>query len=490
MSNVYIANTTTLTQEQQTVFESIISIIETRVTSVLQSYNIQDYMISLTGAAGTGKTFLTVQIIKHLIEKYSDTEHSGSFQQNFVVTAPTHKAVSVIAQMLQQQAIQVNCKTIHSFLGIKPFIDYDKGTEIFKVDKTKKEKEKTTILIVDESSMIGEELFEYIQEAIEDGRVKVVLFIGDPYQLLPINKGDNLIYILPQSYALKEVVRQARDSYIIQLATELRKRIQSKNYIPLAELFYQHASDDMTFFYDEQEFMADFYKNDQWHKEDKIIATHKNKDVDGFNRLIRAKYWEQKGISTPQALLPGDQLRFNSAYSANDITLYHNGQIVEIQSAELKYHDALQIHYWECKSYGPTFRVVDPMSLNAFNTKLSSIAKRAKFTKYPHRKELWKAFYQAKNMFADVQYVHASTIHKLQGSTYDVSYVDFFSLCSNSYSSDDEKYRLAYVAITRAREDIKIFLPKPNRPKNINRLDIDMEQNFNKIDTLLQNLKI
>ena len=100
MSNAYIANITTLTQEQQTAFESIISIIETRVTSVLQSYNIQDYMISLTGAAGTGKTFLTVQIIKHLIEKYSDTEYGGSFQQNFVVTAPTHKALSVIAQML------------------------------------------------------------------------------------------------------------------------------------------------------------------------------------------------------------------------------------------------------------------------------------------------------------------------------------------------------------------------------------------------------
>jgi len=489
MTQIAQAKTLVLTPDQQTVFNTITSLIDERVANFLQSYNIQDYMISLTGAAGTGKTFLTVQIIKHLIKKYSDTEHGGSFQQNFVVTAPTHKAVSVIAQMLQQQVIQVNCKTIHSFLGIKPFIDYDKGTETFKVDKTKKEKEKTTILIVDESSMIGEELFEYIQEAIEDGRVKVVLFIGDPYQLLPISKGDNLIYRLAQSYALKEVVRQAKDSYIIQLATELRKRIQSKNYIPLAELFYQHASDDMSFFYDEQEFMADFYKNDQWHEEDKIIATHKNKDVDGFNRLIRAKYWEQKGISTPQALLSGDQLRFNSAYSTNDITLYHNGQIVEIQSAELKYHDALQIHYWECKSYGPTFRVVDPMSINLFNTKLSSIAKRAKYAKYPERKDLWKVFYQAKNMFADVQYIHASTIHKLQGSTYDVSYVDLFSLCSNSYSSDDEKYRLAYVAITRAREDVKIFLPEPDRT-NANMTDMDMEQNFSQIDALLKSLKI
>jgi hypothetical protein len=50
--------------------------------------------------------------------------------------------------------------------------------------------------------MISEELLEYIQEAIENGRIKVILFIGDPYQLLPISKGDNLIYNLPQGYAL------------------------------------------------------------------------------------------------------------------------------------------------------------------------------------------------------------------------------------------------------------------------------------------------
>ncbi|MFK5936903.1 MAG: AAA family ATPase [Sulfurimonas sp.] len=272
-------------------------------------------------------------------------------------------------------------------------MDYDKGTETFTVDKTKKEKEKTTILIVDESSMMGEELYEYIQEAIEDEKVKVVLFIRDSYQLLPINKGKNLIYNLPQSYTLKEVVRQVKDSYIIKIATQFRKRIQSKNYIPLAELFYQHASDEMHFFYDEQEFMADFYKNVKWHEEDKIIATKKTKMSMLLIGLSVQNTGNKKVLTISQALLPRDQLRFKNAYSANDITLYHNGQIVEIQSAELNYHQSLGIHYWKCKEYGPTFRVVDPMSLNAFNTKLKSIDKPAKQAKSPQRRDLWKAFY-------------------------------------------------------------------------------------------------
>ena len=62
-------------------------------------------------------------------------------------------------------------------------------------------------------------------------------------------------------------------------------------------------------------------------------------------------------------------------------------------------------------------------------------------------------------MFADVQYVYSLAIHKLQGSTRDVAYVDLFSLSDNRYMSDEEKYRLTYVSITRASQDIKIFMP-------------------------------
>ena len=475
-----------LTHEQQTIFNAITSLIDEKVGSILQSYNIEDYMISLTGAAGTGKTFLTIQIIKHLIEKYPPKKFEELLKHKFTVTAPTHKAVGVIAEMLQKQDIQASCKTIHSFLGIKPFVDYEKGIESFKPDKTKKDKEHTDILIVDESSMIGGELFEYIQEAIEDGRVQVVLFIGDPYQLLPIEKGKNAIFSLPQSFQLNEVVRQAKESYIIKIATELRERIASKNYAPLDDIIHNYATEELELFYDEEAFMEDFYKNEKWYKEDKIIGTYKNKDVDAFNRVIRAKYWEQKGIKDPQTLLPGDLLRFNNAYSVKEITLYHNGQIVEIQSAELKYQESLDIYFWECKAYGPIFRVVDPASLKKFNEKLSYIAKEAKRAKFPKRQELWQAFYQVRDMFADVQYVHASTIHKLQGSTYDISYVDLFSLINNPYLSNDEKYRLAYVAITRARNDVKIFLPQKDANLHFDIDTIDMEQSFLETEELLK----
>ena len=490
MTKPLLQNSSNLTAHQQEIFNAITSLIDEKVGGVLKSYDIRDYMISLTGAAGTGKTFLTVEIVKYLIKKYPPEKTSGFVKYNFTVTAPTHKAVSVIAEMLNSQDIQASCKTIHSFLGIKPFVDYEKGVESFKPDKTKKDKERTEILIVDESSMIGEELFEYIMEAIEEERAQVVLFVGDPYQLLPINKGENPIFKLPQSFELKEVVRQAEGSAIIQLATQLRKCIESQRYLPLKELIYDYAADEFTYFHNEREFMEDFYKNEKWYEEDKIIATHKNKDVDAFNRHIRNTYWKQKGINEPQTLIPGDQLRFNNPYSVNDITLYHNGQIVEIQSAAMKYHESLDIYFWECRAYGPTFRVVDPASMQKFNEKLDRIAKEAKQAPFPKRKELWKAFYRVRDMFADVQYVHASTIHKLQGSTYDITYVDLFSLINNRYLSDDDKYRLVYVAITRARNEVKLFLPMLEDETIFGIDAIDMERNFKEIDELLKKINI
>ncbi|MFT5835979.1 MAG: exodeoxyribonuclease-5 [Sulfurimonas sp.] len=474
-----------LTSHQKEVFENVTSLIEARVKSILKTDNINDYMLSLTGAAGTGKTYLTAQIAKYFRDK-KDTDFS------FTITAPTHKAVSVISEMLRQNKIQASCKTIHSFLGIKPFRDFDKGIETFKVDKTKKTHDSASILIVDESSMIGSELFEYIQEAIEEERVNFVFFIGDPFQLLPVDNSENKIYKIKNQFQLLEVVRQAKDSYIIEIATKLRERIQTKNFIPLRQFFSEHYQEDLIFFSNHKDFIEDFHKNKEWYKEDKIIATYKNKDVDSFNQLLRTKFWEQYGVLNPPTFLQGDTIRFREAYGISDISLYYNGQVVELQSAILLYHETLNINYWECRDVDAldqqVFRVLEPTSIKVFNDKLKSIVTMAKKAQHPQKKSLWKTFYAVRDMFADVQYIHSSTIHKLQGSTHDVAYIDLFSLSDNRYMSDEEKYRLTYVSITRASQDIKIFMPgfeMANRKALVN-----VASELDDIDEILKRLNL
>jgi len=483
----------TMTPHQQQVFDGIITHIEKRMDGLLKSDCIDEYLLSLTGAAGTGKTYLTVQIASYFMEKSKSQTYPQHDNYDFVITAPTHKAVSVIADTLYEAGIEATCKTIHSFLGIKPFIDYDTGVERYKIDQTKKGKERTTILMVDESSMIGAELYHFIIEAIEERRVDLVLFIGDQYQLLPVSDNVNPVYALLHQFQLTEVVRQARDSYIIQIAIELRERIISKEFIDLKKFFFECSRkyDELEIFHNKEDFLDAFYQGDRWFDDDKILAAYRNKNVDAFNRVIRRKYWYQKGVNNPPTLLPGDKLRFKEAYSVKEVTLYHNNQVVELEKVNKLYHELLHIEYWECKavyySKQQIFRVVDPKSMSVFNDKLETIAKSARRAKFPENRKLWEAFFKVRNMFAEVQYIFTSTIHKLQGSTYEEILIDLFSLSDNHYLGMEEKYRLAYVAVTRASKDIKVFIPAVGMG-TFGKQEIDMAEEFSSTDKLLEEI--
>ena len=92
----------TLTDKQQFIFDDLVDKIHRfpgRVDAVLVGY------------AGTGKSTLISEIVKTITEGY-----------NIAVTSPTHKANSVLRQMmlnigLDKEDAQVS--TIHSFLGLK-----------------------------------------------------------------------------------------------------------------------------------------------------------------------------------------------------------------------------------------------------------------------------------------------------------------------------------------------------------------------------------
>lgn len=476
MSVNNLTQETSLTKDQINALSSIFNNIEYTCSNILNSNDIYSRISSLTGSAGTGKTYLTVELIKKIL----------SNNLSCSVTAPTHKAAGVISKLLIKNEISVTSKTIHSFLGIKPFIDFETGIETFVVDK-KVKKISVDVLIVDESSMINNELFELILEALDSNLVRYVVLVGDQNQLLPVSGSSNMIFKLKNQYKLNQIVRQAEDSYIIKMAEKIKVMIESKNFISLDNFFKSNVFEEITYFHNEDDFVKDFYSNSNWYSEDKILATHKNRDVDAFNRQIRNQYWIQKGILQPEILRQGDRLRFLDGYTVNDVTIYHNGQEIELDYAVKKFHETLEVYYWECKSLNvidqQIFRVVDPISLKTFNEKLQFLSNKAKKTPYPDRNKMWKIYYDVRNMFANVQYIFSSTIHKLQGSTYEVSYINVYDLITNDNMSLDEKYRLLYVAITRASKEIKIFMPGIKKEKSVNTHEL-----FNSIDENLNDL--
>ena len=171
-----------LTPHQLEVFEKITSKIKENLSSRVSNISLSDRFLSLTGAAGTGKSFLTSAIVDE-IDNFMPVG-----QYEICVTAPTHKALKVLTAMVGDYYIGVKSSTIHSFLNMKQFYDYSTGAENFIVDRARDKINRASLLIVDESSMVSNELFDFIFEIVKKGYVNTVLFIGDLYQLLPVNQ--------------------------------------------------------------------------------------------------------------------------------------------------------------------------------------------------------------------------------------------------------------------------------------------------------------
>jgi ATP-dependent exoDNAse (exonuclease V) alpha subunit len=445
---------TLLNNDQQNLFDAI----TTKIENIIKTDMMWDNITSLIGPAGTGKTYLTTKLIENFIAEKKYT---------VATTTPTHKALSVLRKNLSNSKVKDHPKlilsTIHSFLNIKLVTDYNTGIQKFIIDKNSQSNTNVDLLIVDESSMVSKELYKYIIEAIEMGRIKAVLFVGDKYQLLPVNDKNQILDKIKNTYKLTKIVRQVENSYIIKIATKARKMIQEYNYTSLSDFFNQNFDANIIFFHGKDEFYKHYCKNKNWTEEDKVITSFKNSEVDTHNKIIRNFYWQSKGYDTKklEALQSGDTIVFQDSYVIKDNVIYHNGDIVTINYAKKEYLGALDIYYWRCKSKnGNDFNVVDPYSTKKFKFILSQMAKEAKNEKnFYKKKELWTIFYHTKDLFANIKYNFASTMHKLQGSTYESVYIDLMQMDYLEKTNKDELFRLLYVSLTRASKNIIILIP-------------------------------
>lgn len=143
---------TTLTEHQKEIFIPLVK----QIDNIIKTDMVWDNIISLSGSAGVGKTFITSKII----------ELMGMLDYSITLTAPTHKAVKVASDMMSKEGVESISTSIQSFLNLKQEKCYYTGKVKFTPDR-KKEITKTDILIVDESSMVGADIYEYITQARE-----------------------------------------------------------------------------------------------------------------------------------------------------------------------------------------------------------------------------------------------------------------------------------------------------------------------------------
>lgn len=434
----------------------------------------------LLGYAGTGKTFLTALLIETILHQ----RITGS--PRIAVAAPTNKAVKVIKDNCPIKDTRLKFATIHSFLGLKERID-GYGRQTFVQDKKEDAKlEEYNILIVDETSMLADELFDMLDAYTSNGFGSMkIIFIGDPAQIPPVGKADCIPFTEEGQKEhnigvsrLTKIVRQAEANPLIGLSMKMRENLKRPDPAPCKENLFDDVTMDGVFYLDMNKRnlfhnLLDTYFNSQNYLVDsdfvKIIGW-RNATVKTFNDLIRAKIYG-KGAAK---LCVGERLICNkpvykmfdegsddqkaSIYTTNDeITVLG----LEVKTSPIRDMD-LTYYIAKVKLNGmpdDTFnliRILHEDSDELFSEYLKYLAELAKNERKGSWEAAtkWKDFYKFQELFADVNYSYAITGHKSQGSTYDNVFVLTADIDANRKIV--ERNRIKYTSYTRPKN--KLFI--------------------------------
>ena len=170
----------------------------------------------ITGGPGTGKT----TIIKGVTRLYQDINQiEKNVENEIALLAPTGRA----AKRLSESTL-LPASTIHRFLK------WNKEKNEFAINEYEKAPQK--LIIIDEVSMIDENLLASLFKGLKDN-IKLVL-VGDDNQLPSVGPGQ-ILKDLINSKAIKTVklntlYRQKEDSYINKLAKEIRNNELNENF--------------------------------------------------------------------------------------------------------------------------------------------------------------------------------------------------------------------------------------------------------------------
>ena len=224
-------------------------------------------ILRIGGCAGVGKTFLIKFILQQL----------NLMDDECYVVAYTGQAVNVLRQG------GIIAKTIHStFFKSKdvPLLN-DKGEPMYrsgiplmktKFTPIKKLPSSVKLIIVDEASFLSESL----QDMIADYNVPI-LETGDPIQLPPVT-GKQCFMLDNLDYFMTDVMRQALDSEIIDLATRIR------TYTPIDIHSYRN---EVHFLWQQDVPEATFHRFKPFFKGSDIILSTTNKQRQVYTDMYR-----------------------------------------------------------------------------------------------------------------------------------------------------------------------------------------------------------
>ena len=444
-------------------------------------FNPAKYIIGLTGAGGTGKTFITKYIINHC--KYSNSV--------IKCTSSTHKACRVFSQAIGGK----NVDTIQSTFGLRLDLrleDFNPSAPQFN-PMSKPKLDNIKLLIIDEASMLPAKLVTYICNQCKPLDIKI-LFIGDAYQLAPVNENKSIAFDrCYEVYNLTQVVRQASNNPITNLLNLLRYDIKHKTYRFLEYISknigntnYNEFNEGFTICNrkDFQNLIDRSFNDEEYTKNIDMyrIIAYTNNCVSGWNNYIRNNIIRDadKNIITKNDLIMSYEtivdefmqvvINNSEEYIINDIVNFvddkygFKGFLIKFQL----------VHGGNITR--PLFIIDhrDKFTISMYHKVITDLINSAKFANGGTRVSKWKEYYNFKKKYLiaaniidrfgktlhnrDIDYGFAITAHKSQGSTYDNVFIDVnnivFDKNNKPYSDHDDMLRRLYVACSRAKKEL------------------------------------
>lgn len=397
----------------------------------------------LMGNAGTGKTHLMNQYTIKLAQK----------KRRPVVTAPTHKATSVLASKITHP--EVACTTIHSLLGLTPR-EGDNGTFLHRRPNARPIEQ--THVVIDEASMLSEELMMWIDKLLYR---QTVIFSGDDAQLPPIGEERSRSFDIQSKSTLTEVVRQAAGNPVLEAALICRDHQRTKkdgfDYLRARNSLSQGIYDvdpSKKGSWIRKAFTSDTFKSDP--NAFRYLAWT-NAVVDNVNKRIQ--YLIYGDIDTP--LAPGEVALNRKRYvyggveantSEEFIIESINPSMAHVSWDQYGGDQSFDIAVWSIVTRcGKTIRMVRDKS--AYSQALQYIQRT--FKKLDEPVDGWGVYQHLsdfRDSFGHLTSNFAMTVHNSQGSTFGSVFMNVPDIMKRRKSNLMETHQLFYVGMTRPQE--------------------------------------
>lgn len=419
---------------------------QTEVYEMITSRNFTQLL--LTGAAGSGKTYVLTQALAEL--------HRQGV--NVVLAAPTHMArINLVSKMPEDVRHEMSTTTVASLLSRHGFTVGD-GSTGFTRAKTDR-LGRWEVIAIDEVSMLGKGDFDVLKSSGAK-----IIYTGDFAQLPTVMQRRSNMEDDPdlQRFHLDEQMRAHGPIHQVAEANREEVFFPEENIEGEDSSVIVHETKTQLIERMCQDIVADS-RGREGHTSYRYIC-HSNDEVGEVGKFVRDMVLTHEGENTKSPFVVGEFLLLYATTPAG-----YNGETVRItgvrKDPNVTAHNSFPWDSYQIEvegSRGTCFMAVcPPEQNNAMSELLTHLQDRIKIAQKARALDevnsLFSQITHIKTYWTKVGYPFAVTCHKSQGMTIENVYVNTLSFAKAS-----NKRALLYVGLSRASKMLHtVVVPKP-----------------------------